>query len=955
MIRFSKNRPGPRGDLDERAASLPGDGRSGPNGGVPDPTRPHEPDAEAPDPFATGHPLEGQLEVLRGWFTPELGPLDDQHAVGAGQLVVLEPERFERSVADRSVFAETKQVEVHQLDRAWVDHADRVGRTAHPLGSRDVEPSRERSHQRGLAGSHLAAQQHDVAAAQAGAERKSPPAHLWLIELERGDVHLADCSGIARRRTRVVGRADMLRRSSRLALGLGFALALAPGCDADEPPSFAAVDEPKQALRPADLRGQVPEDAHVVDYWIDARLDERAHEIHGTLRMAWRNSTTRTVDALPFHLYMNAFRAEDTAWMADARGEHRGQEFERDRWGFVDVTRVERVAHDPGQDALALEHVPSEGQRTALRFAEDADPTTMSVSLDAPLGPGASIVLELAFTTRLPQVFARTGYHDEFHMAGQWFPKIGVLEQDGGWQAHTFSLFSEFYADFGDYEVFLDVPEHYVVGATGIAVAEHDADAGRKRLHYRAQMVHDFAWVADPNFIEHWGEYEGIRIRQLIQPDHVDDAQAHLDVQIAALASMQSRFGPYPWSTITIVHAPAGAEGAGGMEYPTLYTTSDIELPEWMPAWLLNERVSGLFTSVHEFGHQYFQGMFASNEHAQPWLDEGINTMSNQLVYWDAYGEDPWLVQLLGHELTTKDLMLLALLGAGDRDRVDQPADGFDPLADSYGTVTYQKTAAVMLTLRELCGREPWDRAFARYSEAARFRHPTGAQLERILVEEIGGADGRLALVGDGGPGTVWLDVQQYLDHGLRDAAVADFELQEVGNQPMLGHAGWHRAAPGEPLPAEPSQAIAAAEQIVADVLDRPSKIGPSGWTLTPAPTGWPHSVASLADDEVEGFVLVARRSSFRVPVEVLVEFADGETTTVIWDGQADHHRFDFPGRRVERAIVDPRLLLLIEPRKLDNARWAEGKKSKPEEPLSSWIGDVGEAANLAVLGGMGI
>jgi hypothetical protein len=91
------------------------------------------------------------------------------------------------------------------------------------------------------------------------------------------------------------------------------------------------------------------------------------------------------------------------------------------------------------------------------------------------------------------------------------------------------------------------------------------------------------------------------------------------------------------------------------------------------------------------------------------------------------------------------------------------------------------------------------------------------------------------------------------------------------------------------------------------------------------------------------------------VPVEVQVEFADGETTTVVWDGQAEHHRFDFPGRRVERAIVDPRTLLLIEPRKLDNARWAAGKRERPDDPLPRWLGDVGEAANLAVLGGLGI
>jgi hypothetical protein len=720
----------------------------------------------------------------------------------------------------------------------------------------------------------------------------------------------------------------------------------------DEPiPSFAAVPEPEQALRPEAQRGRIPEQAHVVDYWIDARLDERTHEIHGLLRMAWRNRTGRTVDRLPFHLYMNAFRADDTAWMASARGRHRGQGFARDRWGFIDVQRVELLDRAPNEPTIALEQTPTE-PGTPLRHAEDADPSLMTVMLDEPVGPGGSLVLELEFTTRLPQVFARTGYHEDFHMAGQWFPKIGVLEEEAGWQAHEFGLFSEFYADFGDYEVLLDVPAHFVVGATGIRVGEEQLEGERKRLRYRANMVHDFAWVADPDFVEHFGEYEGIRIRQLIQPEHVDDAQTHLAAQIAALESMEARFGSYPWSTITIVHAPEGADGAGGMEYPTFYTTSDV-MDMKVPPWLLRERVSGVFTSVHEFGHQYFQGLFASNEHAQPWLDEGMNTTANQLVYWDAYGEDPWVIELLGHPITTNDLVSLALEETGDRDRIDQPADHFDPLVGSYGSVTYQKTAAVMLTLRELCGREPWDRAMARFAEEARFGHPTGALLERILVETIGGEDGRLALVGDGGAGTVWLDVQDYLDQGLREAGLADFRLIAVGNQRSLGNDGWHRVPEGQPLPPEPPPAVAETERILAGLFGRAPHEGPRDWTLELASDD---AGDETGDDTSDGYVVVQRRSSFRVPVEVLVEFDDGERITVMWDGRDDHRRFDFPGRKVKRAIVDPRRMLLIETRKLDNAAWAKDiREDQGDDPLARWVGDIGEAANLAALGALGI
>jgi hypothetical protein len=39
--------------------------------------------------------------------------------------------------------------------------------------------------------------------------------------------------------------------------------------------------------------------------------------------------------------------------------------------------------------------------------------------------------------------------------------------------------------------------------------------------------------------------------------------------------------------------------------------------------------MSGVFTTIHEFGHQYFQGLLASDESRQPWLDEGLNTFAN--------------------------------------------------------------------------------------------------------------------------------------------------------------------------------------------------------------------------------------------------------------------------------------------------------------------------------------
>jgi hypothetical protein len=702
----------------------------------------------------------------------------------------------------------------------------------------------------------------------------------------------------------------------RQGLQLGIAVALC-ACGESEPPTFEPIPEPATGLRDEAHRGEVPLESRIADYYIDATLDAEEHRIDGTVRITWRNRTRRTVKQVPLHLYMNAFRAEDTVWMREARGRHRGQSRDKQAWGYVDVKTVKKLAQGHVED---LELKP--GDPVELEWSEDQDPTTMTVDLPSEVGPGQSITLELDFVTQLPRVFARTGYHEDFHFAGQWFPKIGVLEEEAGWQAHTFTLHSEFYADFGNYEVHLDVPEEMVVGASGIRTAEEVVD-GRKKLRYDAEMVHDFAWTAYPDYVEHWGEYEGIRIRQLIQPDHVDDAQAHLDAQVFTLKSFEEHYGPYPWSTITIVHVPEGAGGAGGMEYPTLYTTSNILLPSTVPPWLLQERVSGVFTTVHEFGHQYFQGLFASNEYAQPWLDEGMNTTADIIAYHDIYGEDPWIAQLMGHKMTTSDMVRMSIMQSSLLDPVDQDAGAYLNDVGGYGSMVYQKTAAIFLTLRNLVGVEEYNKAIGAYAAAARFRHPKGMQLESIFVEQLGE---KVAMVGDGGPGTVYLDVQDFFDQALRDVSECDFAVHRLTNSPLVGSIGWHRDDHGELIETE-------------------------------APDDFDEGVSKLEDDQVQGTLVVHRKGDFRVPVEVMVEFSDGSRERLVWSGQSRTGVFRWPGKRVRMAVVDPERKLWIESRRLDNVSYARGLKEGDDAPgdgLSDVLSDWSEASVLATLGGVG-
>ncbi len=681
------------------------------------------------------------------------------------------------------------------------------------------------------------------------------------------------------------------------------------------------VPEPTAALRPTAQRGTVPETSHIVDYVLDARLDADTHQVRGTARITWSNRSSRAVASLPLHLYMNSFRAEDTAWMLEARGSHRGvRQSEEGRYGYIDLTAA-RLLGQPRADLPDLQrHEDSGGASTPLTWKEGADPSLASVALPTPVAPGETLTLELEFLTVLPEVFARTGYAGDFHMLGQWFPKLGVLQPDGTWRAHVFTLNSEFYADFGDYDVHLDVPEAMVVGATGILVAADPPSDGRKRLHYRAEMVHDFAWAADPDFVALHAEWNGIRIVQLMHPKQVAEAPRHLEALVASFESMDRRFGAYPWSTITVIHPPDTAKGAQGMEYPTLFTTSPVlRIPAWLALFNFEERFAGVFTTMHEFGHQYFQGLLASDEAAQPWLDEGLNTTSNMLAFIDWQGEHGWVARLGNQTVTVADFVRGTVDGDSQLDPVDASADTYRAVIGDYGEVVYGRTGALMLTLRRVVGLERFDAAFKAYTEAWRFRHPTGDDMVATFVRELGP---QVTLVGTGVDGKpVTLDIADYFTQALKSVAQVDFALAQVKNRRRAGTAGWHRDDHG----------ALALQRHEED--ERP--------------------ISGLPDDEVEALVVVHRLGEFRVPVMLDVEFTDGAHERTLWDGQSRYQIFTWPGRRVKTAQLDPDGALLLESRRLDNLRAAP--EARRSDGLSRPIADLGEAATLVLLGGLAL
>src|SRR5439155_10286351 len=119
----------------------------------------------------------------------------------------------------------------------------------------------------------------------------------------------------------------------------------------------------------------------------------------------------------------------------------------------------------------------------------------------------------------------------------------------------------------------------------------------------------------------------------------------------------------YPWSTLSIIDPPVDAGGASGMEYPTLVTTAGdsvfmrpgIRVPEYV--------------TIHEVGHNWFQGMLASNEPEEAWLDEGVNEWADAHVMDEMYGAATGAVDWMGWTAET-----FALHDAISEDPADLPS-----------------------------------------------------------------------------------------------------------------------------------------------------------------------------------------------------------------------------------------------------------------------------------------
>jgi len=687
-----------------------------------------------------------------------------------------------------------------------------------------------------------------------------------------------------------------------------------------ETPGLAAGD-PKVAPPHFDAQGRVigaPLSERIANYEIDARLDPSKQQLTGRETITWTNRSALPQATLWFHLYWNAFKNDRSTFYQDARrmGGFRdetasGPDYpkrKKEDWGWSDVKSLKVKGGAELLGSLRFEHPDDDN-------AEDR--TVFTVTLPQAVPPGGEVTLEVEWDARVPKIVSRAGHDTRgFFLMGQWFPKLGVLEiptQRGAtaprWNCHQYHSSSEFYADFGTYDVSMTTPRAMKLGATGVQVSRVENADGTATTRFHQDDVIDFAWTASEQFemqedVLRVPGLPEVKLTALFYPRYRRSGPQLLAALKASLEHQGRWWFPFPYPHVTVVAPPSSAHGSEGMEYPTFIASTGREEPgEPKDAiiWL---------TTAHEIGHNYWQSMIATNEFEEAWLDEGVNsygtykvTMAEDVRIRTSQLLPSPLRQLFGNlvdtNFTERDRMRaiarpqwsspLTTVSWKHRDRGD------------YGSNSYDRTQLTLFALEQRVGEETMARIMRTYAERWRFRHPSAEDFLAV-ANEVAGED----------VGGLWNDL-------FRGTGGLDYSVTKLS---CAAH--------------PPDEKIGAFDD------------GPGGRTLLERSEREGKNKGTAAEHQ-RCELQVEREGELRTPVEIEVTFEDGTHRTETWDGQSRWRQFVYEGdeekAQVKQVEVAPRGLLALDATPYNNSR-TRSASGHVATALFGWVTYVGQLVN---------
>ena len=479
------------------------------------------------------------------------------------------------------------------------------------------------------------------------------------------------------------------------------------------------------------------------DYKIAARLDSATSTVTGHEVITFRNNSDSAMRSVVLRLDQNIFRADAprTSTM-DA---------------ITDGMKVSRLVVNgqtlPVNDTLG-EAIPNTNRRTTP-LSQILRGTSARIRLATPVAAHSSGTIEADWSFEVPRIAGGRGFRmgrwaDSLFQVAQWYPRLAVFDdlREGGWDTDPYLGDGEFYNNFGHFDVSIDVPAGWIVGATGVlqnptevltptarerlaralqsdstvrVVSAAERGPGKStatgtngRLVWRfvADTVGDFAWATANQFVWDAGRAMiptrgPVPFNILYLPGHT---QAYADgphVVKHALEFYSKLWMPYAFPQLTAVDGPEI-----GMEYPMFI-------------------MSAVFAADHEVGHEWWPMMVGVNETWYGWMDEGFNQYMNILSDADIAGK--------AYKLDSLGMSYGAISG----DETEPPLmwDG-NYAGPMYGFQAYGKAPLMLSALGGVVGDSAVWQAMSEYAKAWRFKHPSPWDyanfMDNALHEDLG-------------------------------------------------------------------------------------------------------------------------------------------------------------------------------------------------------------------------
>ncbi len=481
------------------------------------------------------------------------------------------------------------------------------------------------------------------------------------------------------------------------------------------------------------------------DYQIAASLNDTTHVISGTVTITYKNNSPHALPFLWLQLDQNLFNK-------DSRGQARMPLNSRSRYGDS------KSSFDGGYKISAVKNLTE--NKDANYIITD---TRMQIRLSKSLKPGGDIIkLKIDFSFTLPQYGAdRCGIlptkNGDIFTVAQWYPRMCVFDDVQGWNTDPYLGPSEFYLEYGDFEVAITAPASHIVVCSGelqnpadVLTAEQqkryaeakgsdktvmirtekevtNADSRPKATtltwKYKITNARDVAWASSKSFI--WDAAKinlpsgKTALAMSVYPTESkgkDKWSRTTEYTKGSIENYSKRWFEFPYPVATNV-----ASNVGGMEYPGIVFCGS------------NAETEDLFgVTDHEFGHTWFPMIVGSNERKYGWMDEGFNTFINSLAD-DDFNNGEYKSQPRSMEFSARNLF-----GEGSEPIMLTP----DAMKErNIGNCLYFKPGYGLELLRnEILGADRFDYAFREYIRRWAFKHPTPWDFFHTM-ENVAGED----------------------------------------------------------------------------------------------------------------------------------------------------------------------------------------------------------------------